>query len=49
MRRTAKLLAITGGTSVGVYWGIFNQQDRENTKGAYLSFISSCKSAWIVY
>lgn len=48
MRRLNKILL---GSAMGyaTYVAVNNRQQLENIKGAYLSIISSCRSAWIVY
>jgi hypothetical protein len=39
------------GTLIGgsAYLTFYHKQQQEDIKGAYLSFKSSCRSAWIVY
>jgi len=48
MRTYHKLIL---GTLIGgsAYLAFYDKQQQENIKGAYLSFKSSCRSAWIVY
>ena len=49
MKKFAKFSLFLSGTSVGLYWTVFSQEQRENVYGAYLSAINSCKSTWILY
>lgn len=49
MPRISTLFIGVSTVTATLYFTALNHQQRQNLYGSYLSIVSSCRSAWIVY